>query len=107
MADDGQVVGDEEVGQTELALESLEQVDDLGLDGDVEGAYRLVGDDEIGMEGQGPHAGFLETVAAVQAAMRRAGVPLQELSSFYADAAEEDEDNLLATCLRWVDVDFG
>jgi hypothetical protein len=54
----------------------------------------------------GPHAGFLSTVAAVQAAMRRAGVPLQELSSFYADAAEENEDNLLPTCLRWVDVDF-
>jgi hypothetical protein len=55
----------------------------------------------------GPHAGFLSTVAAVQAAMRRAGVPLQELSNFYADAAEENEDNLLPTCLRWVDVDFG
>ena len=54
----------------------------------------------------GPHAGFLSTVAAVQAAMRRAGVPLQELSNFYADAAEENE-NLLPTCLRWVDVDFG
>jgi hypothetical protein len=39
--------------------------------------------------------------------MRRAGVPLQELSNFYADAAEENEDNLLPTCLRWVDVDFG
>ena len=54
----------------------------------------------------GPHAGFLSTVAVVQAAMRRAGVPLQELSNFYADAAEENE-NLLPTCLRWVDVDFG
>ena len=54
----------------------------------------------------GPHAGFLSTVAVVQAAMRRAGVPLQELSNFYADAAEENE-NLLPICLRWVDVDFG
>ena len=55
----------------------------------------------------GPHAGFLSTVAAVQAAMRRAGVPLQELSNFYADAAEGNEDNLVPTCRRWVDVDFG
>jgi precorrin-6B methylase 1 len=54
----------------------------------------------------GPHAGFLSTVSSVQAAMRRAGVPLQELSNFYADAVEENEDNLLPTCLRWVDVDF-
>jgi hypothetical protein len=38
--------------------------------------------------------------------MRRAGVPLQELSDFYADVAEGDEDNLLRTCLRWMDVDL-
>jgi hypothetical protein len=54
----------------------------------------------------GPHAGFLSTVAVVQTSMRRAGVPLQELSNFYADAAEESEDNLLPTCLRWVNVDY-
>jgi hypothetical protein len=54
----------------------------------------------------GPHAGFYPTVAAVQAAMRRAGVPLQELSNFYEDAAESNDDNFLRTCLRWVDVDF-
>ena len=54
----------------------------------------------------GPYAGFYSTLAAVQAAMRRAGVPLQELSNFYADAAEESEDNLLRTCLRWVDVEL-
>jgi len=54
----------------------------------------------------GPHGGFYPTVAAVQAAMRRAGVPLQELSNFYQDAAESSDDNLLRTCLRWVDVDF-
>src|SRR5438874_1775273 len=35
VADDGQVVRDEEVGQVELLLEPLEEVDDLGLDGDV------------------------------------------------------------------------
>jgi hypothetical protein len=53
----------------------------------------------------GPHGGFYPTVAAVQAAMRRAGVPLQELSNFYVEAAESSDDNLLRTCLRWVDVD--
>jgi hypothetical protein len=54
----------------------------------------------------GPCGGFYSTVAAFQAAMRRAGVPLRELSDFYADAAEGEEDNLLRTCLRWVDVDL-
>jgi hypothetical protein len=49
--------------------------------------------------------GFHPTVVAVQEAMRQAGIPLQELSTFYADAAESSEDNLLRTCQRWVDVD--
>ena len=37
VADDGQVVRDEEVGKVEVLLEALEQVDDLRLDRDVEG----------------------------------------------------------------------
>ena len=53
----------------------------------------------------GPNGGFDATVVAVQKAMRRAGVPLQELSNFYQDATAGDADNLLSTCLRWVDVD--
>lgn len=50
-------------------------------------------------------SGFCSTVVAVQTAMRRAGVPMYELSNFYEDAAYADGDNLLRTCLRWVDVD--
>jgi hypothetical protein len=53
----------------------------------------------------GTNGGFYPTVAAVQAAMRQAGIPMQELSSFCEEAAEGDGDNLLQTCLRWVDVD--
>ena len=53
----------------------------------------------------GPSGDFYPTVTAVQTAMRRAGVPLQELSNFYQDATTGDEDNLLRTCLRWVDVE--
>jgi hypothetical protein len=51
------------------------------------------------------YGGLHPTVIAVQAAMRQAGIPLQELSTFYEDAADGDEDNLLRTCQRWVDVD--
>ena len=50
---DREVVGDEEVGQAELALEVLEQVDDLRLDGDVERGDRLVADDELRVQRQG------------------------------------------------------
>ena len=50
--------------------------------------------------------GFRPTVAAVQTAMRQAGIPLHELSAFFEDAAG-DGDNLLRTCQRRVDVDIG
>src|SRR5664280_2843287 len=53
----------------------------------------------------GAYGGFHPTVFAVQAAMCQAGIPLQELSTFEEGAADGDEDNLLRTCQRWVDVD--
>ena len=43
---DGQVVGDEEVGEVEAFLEGAEQVDDLSLNRDVESGDGLVADDE-------------------------------------------------------------
>src|SRR5262245_27370243 len=46
VVDDREVVADEEVREAQLLLEVLEQVQDLRLDGDVEGARRLVADDE-------------------------------------------------------------
>ena len=47
MPHDAEVVGDEQVGQAELVLQVVEQVDDLRLDRDVERRDRLVGDDEL------------------------------------------------------------
>ena len=49
---DRQVVGDEEIGHAELVLQVLEQVDDLGLHGDVERGDRLVADDDLRLEGE-------------------------------------------------------
>src|SRR5919108_758423 len=49
-ADDCEVVRDEEVREPEVALQVLEQVEDLGLDGDVEGRHRLVADDQLRVE---------------------------------------------------------
>lgn len=43
MLNHAQVMGNENVGQAEPVLELLQQVDDLGLDGDVQGRNRLVG----------------------------------------------------------------
>ncbi|RPK76440.1 hypothetical protein EES42_03360 [Streptomyces sp. ADI95-17] len=50
--DDRQVVRDEHVAQPELSLEPVQQVDDLRLYGDVEGGDGLVGDDDLGVQGQ-------------------------------------------------------
>ena len=50
VADDAEVVGDEDVGQRELVLEVVEQVDDLGLDRHVERRDGLVGDDQARVE---------------------------------------------------------
>ena len=50
MLDDAHVVGHEDVGQPELALEVLEQVEDLRLDRHVERGHGLVAHDELGLE---------------------------------------------------------
>ena len=47
-----EVVRDEKVGQTQLLLEVLHEVDDLGLDRDVERRDRLVADDELRLDRQ-------------------------------------------------------
>ena len=52
--DDAEVVRDEEVGEVEVLLEALEQVQDLRLDRDVERRDRLVADDQLRRERQRP-----------------------------------------------------
>ena len=47
VANDREVVRDEEIGQPEVALQVLEQVEDLRLDRDVERGDRLVGDEQL------------------------------------------------------------
>jgi hypothetical protein len=50
--DDGEVVGDEEVGEREFLLELFEEVDDLCLDRDVEGGDGFVEDEELRIQGE-------------------------------------------------------
>ena len=52
LADDAEVVGDEEERHAEARLEVPEQLQDLRLDGDVERRRRLVRDQEIGLVGE-------------------------------------------------------
>ena len=52
VADDGQVVGDEQEPEVELGAQPLEQPDDLGLDADVERRDRLVEHEQVGADGE-------------------------------------------------------
>ena len=49
-----QVVGYEQVGQVEFFLQILKEINDLGLDRNIECGYGFITDDELGVEGQGP-----------------------------------------------------
>ena len=49
---DAHVVGHEDVGQAEFALEGLQEVEHLGLDGDVQGGDRLIAHDEVWLQDQ-------------------------------------------------------
>ena len=66
LADDGKVVGDEEVGEPVLFLQPLEQVEDLRLHRDVERRHRLVADDDLRADGQRPGDRDALTLAAGQ-----------------------------------------
>ena len=52
VGDDAEVVGDEDDRGAELLLQVLEQVEDLRLDGHVQGGGRLVGDQQVGVADQ-------------------------------------------------------
>ena len=84
MADDAEVMGDEEVGQPELVLHVLEQVDDLRLHGDVERGDRLVGDDQLGP--QRKCAGDADALALAAGELVREPVVVLGLQ---ADAVEQ------------------
>ena len=53
IANDGDVVGDENEGQIEAALDLEQQVKDLRADRYVEGGGRFIGDDDARIERQG------------------------------------------------------
>ena len=53
MADDGQIMGDEDERQIELSPELREEVEDRRLHGDVQCRDRLVGDEDVGLQGEG------------------------------------------------------
>ena len=77
--DDAHVVGDEDVGQAELPLEVLEEVQDLRLDRNVERRDRLVADHEVGLEDEGP--GDPDPLALAAAELVRVAVGVVRLEA--------------------------
>ncbi|MNY00831.1 hypothetical protein D3C86_1333400 [compost metagenome] len=53
LGDDPQVVGDQHDGGTPLGADVAHQIEDLGLDGHVEGGGGLVGDEQLGLAREG------------------------------------------------------
>ena len=85
MPDDGEVVGDEEVGEVEALLEGAEQVDYLSLNRNVEGGDGLVADYEGRVYGKGAgNADPLALAAAelVGVAVHHVGIEAHNLEQF-------------------------
>lgn len=57
---------------------------------------------EVDISGQDGNAFVI--IGRVRQAMRRAGVHNDEISTFTTEAQSGDYDNVLRTCMRWVDV---
>ena len=71
--DHAEVVADEEIGQRQILTEVHEQIENLCLNGDIERGHRLVADDALGLDREGPRdadaagAGRLRTGAGSDA----------------------------------------
>ena len=82
VTDHGEVVRDEDVCQAQFLLELLHEVDDLGLHRDVQGRYRLVADQHLGVErdtARNPDALPLTTRELVGVAVDVLGVEADQL----------------------------
>ena len=91
VVDDREVVADEQVGEAELLLQVLEQVEDLRLDRDVERGDRLVADHHVGTQRQRARDADALALAA------REGVRVAaEMAAVEADQLEQLGDHLAA-----------
>lgn len=60
-------------------------------------------DVKVELSGQDGNAFYI--IGRVSAALKRAGVPADEVKAFFDEATRGDYDNVLQTCMRWVDVE--
>ncbi len=53
----------------------------------------------------GADGNAFNVLGIVRSAMRKAGVPAHEIKAFTAEATSGDYNDLLETCMRWVEVE--
>ena len=58
---------------------------------------------EVKVQLTGEDGNAFAIIGRVQRAMKEAGVSSEEIKQFVEEAMSEDFDNLIETCLRWVD----
>ena len=88
--DDGEIVRDQQVRQAELDLQVLEQVQDLGLNRDVQRLHRLVADDQPRVERESPRDPDALPLAAgelMRVAVDEVGVEADHLEQLLCAAA--------------------
>ena len=76
---DGQVVGDKQIRGTELVLQFLEQVQNLGLNGNIQSGNRLVADNQLGL--QRKSAGNADTLTLTAGELMRIAVDVLGVQS--------------------------
>ena len=79
---DGEIVGNEKIGEVKLFLEVHQKVDDLGLDRDIEGTDRFVADDKLRFDGQGAGNADALALASAKFVGEAAGVGRVEADKF-------------------------
>jgi hypothetical protein len=89
IGDDAKVVGDEKDGHAELIAEIAKEIENLGLDGDIEGGGGLIGDEEFGLASQshGDHGALLHSAGKLVRIVMRAEFGIAD-----ADEFEETSD---------------
>ena len=89
IGDDAEVVGDEEDGHAELITEIAKEVENLGLDGDIESGGGFIGDEKFGLagEGHGDHGALLHSARKLVGIIARTEFGIAD-----ADEFEETSD---------------
>jgi len=60
---------------------------------------------EVKVKLSGEDGNAFAVLGQVKSAMRRAGIAQEEISAFIKEATSGNYDELIATCMKWVEVE--